>query len=333
MAADVEDMVRSSFEAFLRGDLESLGRAMDPAVEWLWFEPGEWDCHGRDTVLARLGERARRQRRRHPRRRRRQRRAGPRRGRRRPARVHGRDPPRRADRAHAGPPRPRRGARGRRPRAPDARRHRDRAHPHRRRGGARGAAARAPRARGRARRAAQPAAHRHRLARARPPGGGEDRRARRRRRGRRRPLRRRRRDAAALGRQRRRPRGARRPAGRRRRHRGRAARSSAAARRWPTRSPSASGPPRGACWSAARARTCGSRRRWGSRDRVRAQLPGATQEDLDNALWCAAHGGRRETAELLLERGGDPRWVGHDDLTAAQAAERSGADDLAAWLG
>jgi ankyrin repeat protein len=69
-------------------------------------------------------------------------------------------------------------------------------------------------------------------------------------------------------------------------------------------------------------------------DRVRDELartPSA-QEDLDNALWCAAHGGRRDTAELLLERGADPAWVGHDNLTSAQAAERSDAHDLAAWL-
>jgi uncharacterized protein len=69
-------------------------------------------------------------------------------------------------------------------------------------------------------------------------------------------------------------------------------------------------------------------------DRVREELdqgrPG--QDALDNALWCAAHGGRRSTAELLLARGADPTWIGHDDLTAAQAAARSGAHELAAWL-
>jgi uncharacterized protein len=72
----------------------------------------------------------------------------------------------------------------------------------------------------------------------------------------------------------------------------------------------------------------------GLADRVRAALAAdaPAQEALDNALWHAAHGGQRETAELLLERGGDPRWVGHDELTAAAAAERSGAHDLAAWL-
>ncbi len=73
----------------------------------------------------------------------------------------------------------------------------------------------------------------------------------------------------------------------------------------------------------------------GLEDRVRAELastPAPSQEDLDNALWCAAHGGQRRTAELLLERAADPAWVGHDSLTAAQAAERSEAHELAAWL-
>ena len=66
------------------------------------------------------------------------------------------------------------------------------------------------------------------------------------------------------------------------------------------------------------------------RDELGATEPG--QDDLDNALWCAAHGGRRETAELLIDRGADPAWVGHDELTPAAAAERSEAHELAAWL-
>ena len=70
-------------------------------------------------------------------------------------------------------------------------------------------------------------------------------------------------------------------------------------------------------------------------DRVRAALaatPPPAREELDNALWCAAHGGRRDTAELLLEHGADPAWRGHDQLSAAEAAERCGARELAAWL-
>jgi hypothetical protein len=70
-------------------------------------------------------------------------------------------------------------------------------------------------------------------------------------------------------------------------------------------------------------------------DRVREELdrtPRPAQPDLDNALWCAAHGGQRDTAQLLLDRGADPAWVVHDQLDAAAAAERSGATEFAAWL-
>jgi hypothetical protein len=72
----------------------------------------------------------------------------------------------------------------------------------------------------------------------------------------------------------------------------------------------------------------------GLADRVRDELAQAapTPEDLHNALWCAAHGGQRETAELLLMGGASPAWVGHDKLTAPEAAERSNAPELAAWL-
>ena len=69
-------------------------------------------------------------------------------------------------------------------------------------------------------------------------------------------------------------------------------------------------------------------------DRVRDELARTkpAQEELDNALWCAAHGGQRATAELLIAHDADPAWVGHDNLTPAGAAERSGAEQLAAWL-
>jgi ankyrin repeat protein len=69
-------------------------------------------------------------------------------------------------------------------------------------------------------------------------------------------------------------------------------------------------------------------------ERVREVLAQSesAQEDLDNALWCAAHGGQRETVEMLLQLGADAAWVGHDGLTAAQAAERGEAHAIAAWL-
>ena len=48
-----------------------------------------------------------------------------------------------------------------------------------------------------------------------------------------------------------------------------------------------------------------------------------------NAFWCACHGGQRETAEYLLDRGADRDWVGHDGLTTLDAARRSDANELA----
>ncbi|MGH2714752.1 MAG: ankyrin repeat domain-containing protein, partial [Thermoleophilaceae bacterium] len=49
-------------------------------------------------------------------------------------------------------------------------------------------------------------------------------------------------------------------------------------------------------------------------------------------FWGACHGGQREAAEYLLKRGADMNWVGWDDLTPLDAAERSEADAVVAWL-
>ena len=54
--------------------------------------------------------------------------------------------------------------------------------------------------------------------------------------------------------------------------------------------------------------------------------------EVTKAFWCACHGDQRAAAEYLLARGADPGWVGYDHLTPAQAARRSGADDLAVWV-
>src|SRR3954452_20515337 len=59
MAIGNEELVRSSFDAFLHGDWDRLAQVMDPEVQWLWYEPGDWDCHDRRKVLATLFERQR----------------------------------------------------------------------------------------------------------------------------------------------------------------------------------------------------------------------------------------------------------------------------------
>jgi ankyrin repeat protein len=72
----------------------------------------------------------------------------------------------------------------------------------------------------------------------------------------------------------------------------------------------------------------------GLMDRVRAGFdddPPAA-EDITSALWCACHGGQKPAAQFLLDRGGELNWIGYDQLTPLDAARRSGADDLAAWL-
>jgi ketosteroid isomerase-like protein len=59
MATGNDQLVRSSFDAFLRGDWNALAEVMAPDVQWLWYEPGDWDCHDRRKVLATLFERQR----------------------------------------------------------------------------------------------------------------------------------------------------------------------------------------------------------------------------------------------------------------------------------
>jgi uncharacterized protein len=55
-------------------------------------------------------------------------------------------------------------------------------------------------------------------------------------------------------------------------------------------------------------------------------------QEITKAFWCACHGGQRETAEFLLARGADPRWVGYDKLTPIETARRSGAASVVEWL-
>jgi uncharacterized protein len=69
----------------------------------------------------------------------------------------------------------------------------------------------------------------------------------------------------------------------------------------------------------------------GLQDRVVAHLEQDT--DLDAALWAACHGGRRATAEYLLDRGADIDWrAPWEPMTPLDAAVRAEADDLVALL-
>jgi hypothetical protein len=53
---------------------------------------------------------------------------------------------------------------------------------------------------------------------------------------------------------------------------------------------------------------------------------------ITSGFWGACHGGHITTATVLLNHGADINWVGYDDLTPLDAARRSEATDLTAWL-
>lgn len=70
-------------------------------------------------------------------------------------------------------------------------------------------------------------------------------------------------------------------------------------------------------------------------DRVEAYFatdPRSSADDATACLWGACHGGHRDVAEYLLEHGADMNWLGWDDLTALDAAERSEAAAVVEWL-
>jgi uncharacterized protein len=55
--------------------------------------------------------------------------------------------------------------------------------------------------------------------------------------------------------------------------------------------------------------------------------------EVNVAFWGACHGGQRQTAEYLLDRGADLNWIPPwEELTPLDAAERSGAGELVEWL-
>ncbi len=57
MNEELIEKARAGLEAWQRGDVEALAPLLHPDVELTWWEPGEWDCHGREAVLALLRER------------------------------------------------------------------------------------------------------------------------------------------------------------------------------------------------------------------------------------------------------------------------------------
>jgi ketosteroid isomerase-like protein len=58
MSTELIEKARAGLEAWQRGDVDALAPLLDPEVELTWWEPGDWDCHGRDAVLSLLRDRA-----------------------------------------------------------------------------------------------------------------------------------------------------------------------------------------------------------------------------------------------------------------------------------
>lgn len=59
---------------------------------------------------------------------------------------------------------------------------------------------------------------------------------------------------------------------------------------------------------------------------------GPTADDITSSFWGACHGGQLETAKYLLDHGADINWIGYDDHTPLDAAQRSDAEHVVTWL-
>src|SRR5688572_12767334 len=95
-------------------------------------------------------------------------------------------------------------------------------------------------------------------------------------------------------------------------------------------------------WDAARRLVeRGARPTWwqaaalGAIDIVRARWdedPAPTHDEITRAFWHACRAAQRVTAQYLLERGANVRWIGWDHKTPLQAAEGSGNPEFVTWL-
>jgi ankyrin repeat protein len=73
----------------------------------------------------------------------------------------------------------------------------------------------------------------------------------------------------------------------------------------------------------------------GLSDQVRdlcSMEPAPNSKDITNAFWHACRGGQQPTAGLLLDRGADVNWIGHDGKTPCDTAQDAGAETLVRWL-
>jgi len=74
----------------------------------------------------------------------------------------------------------------------------------------------------------------------------------------------------------------------------------------------------------------------GLMDRLESYFAAAEQPgpaEVNPAFWGACHGGQLACARYLLDRGAELNWIpGWENRTPLDAAERSGATEVAAWL-
>jgi len=62
------------------------------------------------------------------------------------------------------------------------------------------------------------------------------------------------------------------------------------------------------------------------------QEPKPSSDEITAALWHACRGGQLQTAQYLVEKGANLNWVGWDKITPLDGAQRSGNQELVAWL-
>jgi len=58
MDSELLARARLGLEAWQQGDVSALEPLLDPDVELLWWQAGDWDCHGREAVMDLLRKRA-----------------------------------------------------------------------------------------------------------------------------------------------------------------------------------------------------------------------------------------------------------------------------------
>ena len=57
MSRAPEELIERGLRAWSAGDLDALEAVLDERVTLRWVEPGDWDCAGRDQVMALLRQR------------------------------------------------------------------------------------------------------------------------------------------------------------------------------------------------------------------------------------------------------------------------------------